>query len=80
MTPSSESLLHAGIYSARADVGGIAHTHAVYSSAVAAAGNGDSADCGRDGCYAGRGSAGVGVRATGIGRGGGAGVRGPGES
>lgn len=38
LTPSSESLLHNGIYSARADVGGIVHTHAVYSSAVAAAG------------------------------------------
>ncbi len=36
--PSSESLLHAAIYDARADVGGIVHTHAVYSSAVAAAG------------------------------------------
>ena len=36
--PSSESLLHAAIYGARADVGGIVHTHAVYSSAVAAAG------------------------------------------
>ncbi|MCY4527449.1 MAG: class II aldolase/adducin family protein [Chloroflexi bacterium] len=38
LTPSSESLLHAAIYGARADVGGIVHTHAVYSSAVAAAG------------------------------------------
>ena len=38
LTPSSESLVHAGIYRARADVGGIVHTHAVYSSAVAAAG------------------------------------------
>lgn len=36
--PSSESLLHTAIYVARADVGSIVHTHAVYSSAVAAAG------------------------------------------
>ena len=40
LMPSSESLLHAAIYDARADVGGIVHTHAVYSSAVAAAGMG----------------------------------------
>ena len=38
LMPSSESLLHVAIYVARADVGGIVHTHAVYSSAVAAAG------------------------------------------
>ena len=38
LMPSSESLLHAAIYAARPDIGGIAHTHAVYSSAVAAAG------------------------------------------
>lgn len=38
LMPSSESLLHAAIYAARPDVGGIVHTHAVYSSAVAAAG------------------------------------------
>ena len=38
LMPSSESLLHVAIYEARADVGGIVHTHAVYSSAVAAAG------------------------------------------
>lgn len=38
LMPSSESLLHVAIYAARADVGGIVHTHAVYSSAVAAAG------------------------------------------
>ena len=36
--PSSESLLHAAIYEARPDVGGIVHTHAVYSSAAAVAG------------------------------------------
>ena len=39
-TPSSESLLHAAIYDARPDVGGIVHTHAVYSSAAAVAGLG----------------------------------------
>ena len=38
--PSSESLLHAAIYEARPDVGGIVHTHAVYSSAAAVAGLG----------------------------------------
>ena len=38
LMPSSESLLHTAIYAARPDVGGIVHTHAVYSSAVAAAG------------------------------------------
>ncbi len=38
LMPSSESLLHAAIYAARPDIGGIVHTHAVYSSAVAAAG------------------------------------------
>ncbi len=38
LVPSSESLLHASIYVARPDVGGIVHTHAEYSSAVAAAG------------------------------------------
>ena len=38
LMPSSESLLHVAIYAARPDVGGIVHTHAVYSSAVAAAG------------------------------------------
>ena len=38
LVPSSESLLHAAVYDARPDVGGIVHTHAVYSSAVAAAG------------------------------------------
>ena len=38
LVPSSESLLHASIYAARPDVGGIVHTHAEYSSAVAVAG------------------------------------------
>ena len=40
LMPSSESLLHVAIYEARPDVGGIVHTHAVYSSAVAVAGLG----------------------------------------
>ena len=38
LNPSSESLLHAAIYDARPDIGGIVHTHAVYSSAAAVAG------------------------------------------
>ena len=38
LAPSSESLLHVSVYEARPDVGGIAHTHAVYSSAAAVAG------------------------------------------
>lgn len=38
LAPSSESLLHAAVYAARPDVGGIVHTHAVYSSAAAVAG------------------------------------------
>lgn len=38
LAPSSESLLHAAVYGARPDVGGVVHTHAVYSSAVAVAG------------------------------------------
>jgi L-fuculose-phosphate aldolase len=36
--PSSESLLHAAIYRARADVGAVIHTHSVYASAFAVAG------------------------------------------
>ncbi len=36
--PSSESLLHVGIYRRRADVRAVAHTHSVYSSALAVAG------------------------------------------
>ena len=67
LMPSSESLLHVAIYAAREDVGGIVHTHAVYSSAVAAAGNGDTTDCGRDGGYAGGRGTGVEIRATGLG-------------
>ena len=38
LVPSSESLLHAAVYETRPDVGGIVHTHAVYSSAAAVAG------------------------------------------
>ena len=38
LVPSSESLLHAAVYEARPDVGGVVHTHAVYSSATAVAG------------------------------------------
>ena len=38
LVPSSESLLHAAVYEARPDVGGIVHTHAAHSSAVAVAG------------------------------------------
>lgn len=38
LAPSSESLLHAAVYEARPDVGGIVHTHAAHSSAVAVAG------------------------------------------
>ncbi|MBI4218734.1 MAG: class II aldolase/adducin family protein [Chloroflexi bacterium] len=37
--PSSESLLHIAVYRARSDVGAVAHTHSIYASAVAAAGN-----------------------------------------
>ncbi len=36
--PSSESLLHAAIYRARPDVGAVIHTHSVYASAFAVAG------------------------------------------
>ena len=36
--PSSETLLHAGIYLARPDVGAVIHTHSVYSSVAAVAG------------------------------------------
>ena len=36
--PSSESLLHAAIYRARTDVGAVIHTHSVYASAFAVAG------------------------------------------
>ncbi len=36
--PSSESLLHAAVYAARADVGSVIHTHPVYASAFAVAG------------------------------------------
>ncbi len=36
--PSSESLLHVAIYRARPDVGAVIHTHSVYASAFAVAG------------------------------------------
>ena len=36
--PSSESLLHVGIYTRRADVGAIVHTHAIFSSVAAVTG------------------------------------------
>ena len=38
--PSSEALMHAGIYRARADVGAVMHTHSVFASAVAVSGLG----------------------------------------
>ena len=38
LAPSSESLLHVGIYERREDVKAVVHTHSVYSSAFAAAG------------------------------------------
>jgi L-fuculose-phosphate aldolase len=36
--PSSEALLHIAIYRARADVGAVIHTHSIYASAFAVAG------------------------------------------
>ena len=36
--PSSETLLHAGIYRARPDVGAVIHTHSAYASVAAVAG------------------------------------------
>ena len=36
--PSSETLLHTGIYRARPDVGAVVHTHSVYASVAAVAG------------------------------------------
>ncbi len=38
LTPSSEALLHAGIYRARPGVGAVVHTHSVYASVAAVAG------------------------------------------
>ena len=38
LPPSSESLLHAGIYQRRPDVHAIVHTHAIYSSVLAVSG------------------------------------------
>ncbi len=40
LPPSSETRLHLAIYKARADVGGIIHTHSVHASALAVAGLG----------------------------------------
>jgi len=37
LPPSSESLLHIGVYRARNDVGAVIHTHSVYASAMAVA-------------------------------------------
>jgi L-fuculose-phosphate aldolase len=37
LAPSSESLLHIGIYQARKNVGAVIHTHSVYASAMAVA-------------------------------------------
>ena len=34
LAPSSESLLHVGIYQRRTDVGAVVHTHSVYSSVL----------------------------------------------
>jgi L-fuculose-phosphate aldolase len=36
--PSSESLLHLGVYAARPDVGAVIHTHSIHASAFAVAG------------------------------------------
>lgn len=36
--PSSESLLHVGIYQRRPDAGAVVHTHSIYSSVLAVAG------------------------------------------
>ena len=38
LPPSSESLLHSGIYQRRPDVHAIVHTHAIYSSVLAVSG------------------------------------------
>ena len=38
LAPSSESLLHVGIYQRRPDAGAVVHTHSVYSSVLAVAG------------------------------------------
>ncbi len=38
LTPSSESLLHVGIYQRRPDAGAVVHTHSVYSSVLAVSG------------------------------------------
>ena len=38
LVPSSEALMHIGIYQSRADVGAVIHTHPVYASVAAVAG------------------------------------------
>ena len=38
LVPSSESLLHVGIYQRRPDAGAVVHTHSVYSSVLAVSG------------------------------------------
>ena len=38
LAPSSESLLHVGIYQRRPDAGAVVHTHSVYSSVLAVSG------------------------------------------
>ena len=38
LVPSSETLLHAGVYKARPEVGAVVHTHSVYASVAAVAG------------------------------------------
>ena len=40
LAPSSESLMHVGVYRARPDVGAVIHTHSVYASVAAVAGLG----------------------------------------
>ena len=38
LVPSSETLLHGGVYKARPEVGAVVHTHSVYASVAAVAG------------------------------------------
>ena len=38
LTPSTETLTHAGVYRARRDVGAVVHTHSVYASVLAVTG------------------------------------------
>ena len=39
LTPSSESLMHSGIYKARPDVGAVIHTHSIFASVAAVTGH-----------------------------------------